>query len=500
MRQTLKRYLFAYTVVAFTFLNGLTAQQKPTGLLLSPDRYSKVPLMEVTGEKFNTLPLKVSLRKYCPVAGDQKSIGACVGWATGYGAMTVLLAQKTNLTNRADITERALSSAFIYNQVKAKSGNCTEGAYLEDALELLKKQGDCLEKSFNYEKNDCTIQPRSFLFTEASSYRIKDYAAVFQLDEAGNSKIAKACKILSKETPLVVGIGITPSFWQIKSGATLWNPDDTEGVSGNHAMLLIGYDNVEKEFELMNSFGPAWGRNGFIKIKFDDFERLCKYAFLLVLNDGKAQNTTIKNSGTQLIADFPLLCGAFVFRKPAGYLTTATGDEMPYFEEITTRYDVKTGIYLPNQNVFSVGDAFQLVARQIPKGQYAYVFSKSPNGKVNLHFPKKTVSGGNIANFVIDKDVEIVIPSEESILQMPDIGDDYLCIIYANDRIMDFESRLARLQADSGGDFSQKMKTVFSDILTPDHLIQYESNRMAFSATPKTDKAVVALVLKVTAK
>jgi Papain family cysteine protease len=499
MRQT--KYLALVLFIASLFIQHQGhAQTQQTGLRLSPERYKKVPLMEVTGAKFNDLPLRVSLKKYCPVVGDQKAIGACVGWTTGYGAMTMLLAQKMGLTNKADITERALSAAFIYNQVKTQSDDCTEGAYLEDALDLLKTKGDCLEKNFNYDKSDCTTQPRSFLVTEASSYRIKDYAAVFEMDEAGNSKISKVCKILSKEQPIVVGMSITPSFWQIKSGARVWNPDDTEGVSGNHAMLLVGYDNVEKEFELMNSFGPAWGHNGFIRVKFNDFERLCKYAFILIPNDGKPLPTFANIVETRPTSEFAALSGAFVFRKPAGYLTTTTGEEMPYFEEITTLFDPKQGIYKPTQETFNVGDAFQLVARQIPRGQYAYVFSRSPNGKINLHFPKKTASGGTIANFVIDKDVEIVIPNEETILQMPDVGEDFLCVVYASEQIADFDSRFTRLQTNGSGDFVAKVKTIFGDILTPSDLVKFEPNRMAFSATPKSDKSAVALILKVTAK
>ncbi len=484
-------YIIVFTLNLVCILPTLA--QQSTGLLSSKERYSRVPQMEVTGEKFNNLPLKVSLKKYCPVVGDQRTIGACVGWSTGYGAMTILMAQKLGLSKKEDITERAFSAAFIYNQIKVKSDNCNEGAYLEDALDLLKTKGDCLEKNFNYEKNTCLAMPHPKLVNEAATFKIKDYAAVFQLDEAGKSKIAKACKILSKEMPIVVGMGITPSFWNIKSGATLWNPDNTEGVSGNHAMLLVGYDNVEKEFDLMNSFGPAWGKNGYIKIKFDDFERLCKYAYLLMPNDSKTPENDIVEGETKPKIASPPLSGAFVFRRPAGYLTTADGDEVPYFEEIITQFNSTTGIYEPVENAFEVGDAFQLVARKIPRGRYAYVFSQSPSGRVNLHYPKKKV-----ANFVIDEDIEIVIPSEESILQIPESGDDYLCIVYTNAPIVDFEKRFIQMQTE--GDFKQKIKAYFGDLLTPAHLVQFEENKMAFSATPSNEKMAVAMILKVSAK
>ncbi len=467
--------------------------QQPTGLLVSSERYKKVPLMEVTGEKFNSLPLKVSLKEYCPVVGDQRAIGACVGWATGYGAMTIMMAQKLGITDRAQITEKAFSAAFVYNQIKTKANDCSDGAYLEDALELLKTKGDCLEKTFNYEGNDCKTEPVGTHFQEAAAFKIKDYAAIFQDEEAGNSKIAKICKVLSKELPVVVGIGITPSFWDIKPGASLWNPDDTEGVTGNHAILVVGYNSVEKQFELMNSFGAGWGRSGYIKIKYDDFERLCKYAFVLVPDDNKIVKSATNNADLGVKQATKPLSGAFVFRRPAGYLTTAEGVEMPYFEEIAMQYNAATSMYQPVQNAFQVGDAFQLVARQIPRGQYAYVFSQSPSGRINLHFPKKSM-----ANVIMDKDIEIVIPNEESILQIPEIGDDYLCVIYANNPILDFDTRLATLNAT--GDFSMNVKKAFGDLLMPANLVQFEDNKMAFSVALPSSKSAVVLMLKVTAK
>lgn len=49
---------------------------------------------------------------------------------------------------------------------------------------------------------------------------------MFALDKDLKSKIGKACKILATQTPLVVGVGVTKSFFEVLPGALTWNPDN----------------------------------------------------------------------------------------------------------------------------------------------------------------------------------------------------------------------------------------------------------------------------------
>ena len=474
----------------------LAAQR--SGLLCSDAKYESVPLLpSYSGAKYNEVPLRVSLKKYCPVPGDQKQMGACVGWAVGYGALTIARAQKAGLTDPSEITEMANSAAFIYNQIKLQADDCTTGAYIEDALALLKTNGDCLEKSFNYQKTDCRALPEANQLAEANQYRIQDYAAVFTLDETSKSKISKACKVLATQTPMVVGLAVTPDFWEIKPGTQLWNPLENEAPTGFHAMVLVGYDNVEKQFELLNSFGASWGRNGFIRMPYDDFERLCRYAYVL-MPDFNSQPLT-ENIASQVVTETSL-SGEFVFRKPAGYLTTSEGEEVPFFEEVATHWNADQGIYTTKVPYFEVGDVFQLVAREIPRGRYAYVFSQSPESKVNLHFPKM-VAAGKTASFVLEKTAEIVIPNEETVLQLPTPGADYLCILYSNAPIVDMDKRLQSLQ-NGAAPFPERVAMAFQDILIPAAQVRFSDHKMAFNALSKTNSQQVAvpLILKVEAR
>ncbi|NJL75017.1 MAG: C1 family peptidase [Saprospiraceae bacterium] len=477
------------------FANSLLAQQ--SGLLCSDERYEKIPLLPTySGTKYNEIPLRVSLKKYCPVPGDQKQMGSCVGWAVGYGAYTMLQAQREEITDPSTITERAYSAAFIYNQIKLKQDDCDAGAYIEDGLELLKTTGDCLEQSFSYKDLDCQATPNSKLLAEAKRFCIQDYASVFELNEAPKRKVAKACKILATETPIVVGIAITPDFWEIKPGTQLWTPSADNTPTSHHAMVLVGYDNVEKQFELLNSFGTSWGRNGFIRIKYDDFERLCRYAYVLM---PKLSN---KNEAPELLVNDndPVLSGEFVFRKPAGYLTTTDGDEIPFFEEITTRWDSTDGVYATQKSFFEVGEVFQLIARQIPRGCYVYVFSENQEGIVNLHFPK-VVSTGRTASFVLEKTAEIIIPDEATALQLSKPGIDYLCVIYSNSPIHDIEERIKALQKNENL-LPNRVFEVFKDIVIPAGRVRYSERQMAFSALPQSNlkQIAVPVILRVEAK
>lgn len=479
------------------------AEAQNSGLLCSENKYRSIPVLpSYSGLKYNEVPLRVSLRQYCPVPGDQQRMGSCVGWAVGYGALTLMRAQRLGLNDPSKITQMANSAAFVYNQIRLQSEDCSAGAYIEDALALLKTKGDCLENTFNYKKGDCTTSPGATPASEALQYRIQDFAAVFNTQEEPKSKISKACKVLATQTPLVVGIAVTTDFWEIKPGTQLWDPAEDSPSSSHHALVLVGYDNVEKQFEFMNSFGASWGRNGFIRMKYDDFARLCKYAYVLLPEDraeSLAQLQPNLQETPSAKTEFSL-SGTFAFRKPSGYLSTSDGQEIPYYEEVATRWNTAAGLYETQQASFEVGDVFQLVAREIPRGRYAYVFSQSPGSKVNFHFPKMNNQVAT-AGFVLEKTAEIVIPSEESVLQLPLPGEDFLCIIYSHSPIADISRRVEQLEK-SSGEFAERVQKAFADIAIPATQVRYNADKMVFSARPDpaTGKIAVPLILKVLAQ
>lgn len=492
---------WGFTASALLLLLALQAQNRATGLLLSPEKYEEVAMLPTySGVKYNEIPLKVSLKKYCPVAGDQSEMGSCVGWAVGYGALTITQAEKRKESNQANITRMAHSAAFIYNQIRAEEDNCTQGAFIEDALVLLQEQGDCLERTFNFKEQTCQTLPSSQAQEEARPYRILDYAAVFELQEAPKSKIAKACKILAAQKPIVIGLHITASFWDILPGDKVWDPHESEPVTGNHGMVLIGYDNVEKQVELLNSFGPGWGNNGFIKMDYEDFARLCNYGYVFLSDDLIQQWPLAERSSSIAPAGGPLLKGSFVFRRPAGYIEQADGTELVFFEEVATTFQPEEGIYEPIQPVFEVGDAFQLMVREVLAGEYIYVFSKTPQGETKLHFPKLDGKRPG-ADFALSHTVELIVPSEETVLQLAEPGIDYLCIVYSKTKIPDIVFRLAQINQ-SDKDFPDAVRESLQELLIPADQVRRLPRGMSVEATvtPEKGSYATAIILRVMAR
>ena len=128
-----------------------------------------------------------------------------------------------------------------------------------------------------------------------------------------------------------------------------------------------------------------------------------------------------------------------------------------------------------------------------------YVFSRNVNGKVNLHFPKVRGSRRE-ADFALSANVEIIIPSEETVLQLTNPGNDYLCIMYSSRKIEDIESKLQNL--DSSLMLPEAVKQAFGEYLIPEPLLEREQNKMAFRTftLPKENKFIASIILKVTAQ
>jgi len=414
--------------------------------------------------------------------------------------MSITRAIREKLTDRAEITERANSAAFVYNQVKNGEA-CDGGAYIEDALQLVATVGNVLEKDFNFGMEGCSAAGADRLRPVAANFRIQKYASIITPEDDARTKSARVCEVINTDHPVVVGLRIGDVFWNVRPGTRVWRPDPETRTTGAHAMVVVGYDQVEKRFTLLNSFGPAWGDNGFIQLGFQDFARLCAYAYVLVpgleATESKGGADAGAVEGARQSPANVAFGGEFVFRRPAGYLTGRDGKRVPFFEEVST-VRAGAGLYVPKVSLFAVGDVFQLVARNVPGGCHVYVFSQGSDGEIGLHFPRKTGNKRG-ADFMLSPRLELVIPNEETVLQLSDAGEDYLCVIYSVAPVPDLEERLARLDG-SGDRLPERARLVFADILLGPDSVDYFADQMAFRAraAPVGGPSAVGLFLKIT--
>lgn len=456
--------LFSFLFV-FSSVNYLVAQRLGTGLILDDKAYSNVPK---ASQRFkfsdDDLP-RYSLKAYCPKPESQGGIGSCTGWATGYAALTIAESIQKNVTNTNVITTNARSAMYLYLQI-VKS--CPKGSYIHEALDLAKNKGVCLQSSFDNGKANCNTLVPIALHQRARQFTVKDYFRIFDQDASEEEKISATQNSIRAKKPVVIGMALKPSFDRLGYSGH-WAPLSSEITDGLHAMCVIGYDDDTRRFEIMNSWGTNWGRDGFFTISYDDYAELCKYGYQFTLNNP---------TPTPSIS----LKGDFDIKKQVG--TTAL------FQSEPVTYS--NGIY--NLTGMHVGDFIRLESTGMLKDKYVYIFSIKPNREVESLFPE-TVSFLSPRNNRLAWSVKEVpiVQANEMILEFPDNkkegfvadieGEDYMCILYSSKEITDYGALLIQIATDTSTDVWTKLSNALGSRLINKNAIQYSSKSMGFSVT-----------------
>ena len=105
------------------------------------------------------------------------------------------------------------------------------------------------------------------------------------------------------------------------------------------------------------------------------------------------------------------------------------------------------------------------------------------------------------AGFMLEKTVEVVIPSEDVLLQIPMPGYEHLCILYSHAAIPDFDQRLLQINQHNGT-FAEQIEAAFGDVLIRAPNAQFSLQKMSFKALadPVQHQLAVAIMLKVYAE
>ena len=114
------------------------------GLIFS----SSEDLIDIESYKFdfngfveNQFPSKASLRKYAPTPMNQNG-GSCVGWATSYSAISIMINSITNTTNQTMKDLASFDPYFIYAIMKTFDNNpYCDGLSISEALKNILKYG-----------------------------------------------------------------------------------------------------------------------------------------------------------------------------------------------------------------------------------------------------------------------------------------------------------------------------------------------------------------------
>jgi C1A family cysteine protease len=211
--------------------------------------------------KKTDLPQKVDLRPFMTKVENQKHLSSCTANATA-GAYEYLA--KKHLKKRAFEVSRLF---VYYNARLRKSSDIKDkGSYIQYAIESLHKLGACTEETWPYDTQKVNDKPHSPTYEEAANFKVQESKFV-----PTDLKAWKQC--LSEGYPIIFGIALFKGFdacTQNKGIVPMPSPDEaTRQAHGLHAMLCVGYSEVDKMFIVRNSWGEQWGDKGYCYMPYD---------------------------------------------------------------------------------------------------------------------------------------------------------------------------------------------------------------------------------------
>lgn len=476
----MKKIFLAITFLCVT--PNCFSQIYSTGLKWDDDKYDKVEKVSSFGGGFGfgeTSISKYSLKKFAPKPNNQRSAGSCVTQAVGYGGMTMLKAVKNDWTNKEQITDEALSALYIYNQIN--NNDCGGGSSYYMALNFLEKEGDV--KFNEFEKNDtdnCELNPQSKSYSSKS--KIESYTRLFDRNDSENIKINSTKASLRSNNPVLMAFNLTTEFdnREIIKNNYFYKPTSQAERVGGHAMLVVGYDDNKSAFEILNSWGENWGNKGYFYISYKDYAKNCKYAYIMKLKEEvKPEEPKVNLKGT------------FSFKS----IEYKDGSIQKIEQNVTS----KGNYYELNKADWQIGSQFQVIANDISKGDYVYVFSIDSSKKPFVHFPKNSKLNNHFFGFgespiVPFENAEIIIPSKETALTKEKEGTDYLFVLFSELKLDENElSNNIKNLSKSSGNLIENFYSIFKDKLIPSSELNYSKTKM--SVNVDTSKGFIAPII-----
>jgi hypothetical protein len=229
------------------------------------------------------LPEAYSLRRFCPLPVMQGDAYVSVGWAASYFQLST---QVNALQNRTDELEKQLTAfdpLYLQATKKTDANWCEQGMTIADAYRLMKRNGNkplmigpwyhCGE-----ERNPVVEETEYFRSFGIADWRKVDFIV----------KGIKALKqALMAGNPITCGIPLSPAIIDgsaLKNGIFQFSTSDL--ALGNHAVCIIGYNDTLAGgcFEVAMNYGLQYGDKGFGFIRYCDFSRFVKEAYVIELN------------------------------------------------------------------------------------------------------------------------------------------------------------------------------------------------------------------------
>lgn len=155
--------------------------------------------------------------------------------------------------------KRDFSESFLYYTARALTHETEkdEGVAIEYALQSLKENGVCIEELCPYDEKTFNKKPSEEAYKEAINRRIDGAQKV------GNC-INDIKSALSEGYPIIGSFRVFKSLEKNTDGLVLYPTEEELAEEPKyHAMVICGYNDVNKYFIVRNSWGRSFGHNGY---------------------------------------------------------------------------------------------------------------------------------------------------------------------------------------------------------------------------------------------
>jgi C1A family cysteine protease len=248
-------------------------RKKRLGLLL-PSTYQtvKAPALEesLVSTQAVTLPSSLDWRNnggnYVTPVRDQDYCGSCWAFATAGALESATLRAAGTPGVDLNLAEQILVSC-------SGAGDC-DGGYISDASDYIQDTGLPYEACYPY------THTNGYCGNACSSWQLSTYKISSWRWITITSTTALALKTaLNTYGPLVTTMKVYTDFYSYKykidsSNIYSYTSGDYEG---NHAVLMVGYNDAEQYFIVKNSWGTGWGISGYLKIAYSEIDSVVAF-------------------------------------------------------------------------------------------------------------------------------------------------------------------------------------------------------------------------------
>ncbi|WP_215776721.1 C1 family peptidase [Paludibacterium sp. B53371] len=227
---------------------------------------------------------------YVTSVKNQGNCGSCWAFAVTAALESRALISANTPDKNLDLSEQIVLSC-------SGAGDCG-GGWPDQASNFLKSPGNASEAYYPYtaDNGSCSTARPGW---QSQSYKINSWQYVVQNATATVDVLKNA---LYATGPLVVTFRVFNDFYYYAGGVYQHVSGDWVG---DHAVLLVGWNDADQAFIVKNSWGESWGTAGFFEIAYSELASDVQFGTEMVLADGAVtppdspcQFKLARNSGT----------------------------------------------------------------------------------------------------------------------------------------------------------------------------------------------------------